>query len=442
MSGVWTIIAGKTDGVNAGFTVKDQKGDVYFLKFDPTGFEGLTSGAELVTSLIMNAAGYNVPHNHMRFVRPDRFVLGAGAKIPGEYGVKREMTESELKKILSRIDSRHDGTVRVLASKAMAGKPVGPFLYKGTRIDDPNDRIPHQHRRELRGYLAIAAWVNNVDILTKNTFDTYIGEPGNGYVQHHLFDFGAALGSGGSRPKVIKDGYELYIDYGEIAENLSTMGFGQPYWATNKGSEFESVGVFEAKNFDPRKWAPWWGNPTWEAITDRDAFWATRIIMRFTNEEIAAIVEAAHYREPEAQEHITRTLIKRRNKFGAIWFNTMTPLDDFTIETNPKTGAPELAFHNLAALYYYAKPTEQRAAYSVESSRGSEMERSKIADRAEGRGAHRISLADYASDAPVHLKIEMNVYRNREKIGAGVLVYAYCWTESQCIITGLERLYQ
>ena len=44
---------------------------------------------------------------------------------------------------------------RAVASKALDGKPVGPFRYYGTRPDDPNDIFPHEHRRELRGLLVV-----------------------------------------------------------------------------------------------------------------------------------------------------------------------------------------------------------------------------------------------------------------------------------------------
>ncbi|MDJ0764965.1 MAG: hypothetical protein QNJ97_18430 [Myxococcota bacterium] len=441
MEGVWTVIAGKTDGVTAGFTIKDRKGEMYFIKFDPPGFEALSTGAEIITTLIMNAAGYNVPHNHLLFVRPDRFVMGDGANIPGEYGVKREMTAADLKKILGRLDWRADGTVRLVASKAMAGKPIGPFLYKGTRSDDPNDRIPHQHRRELRGYHVISAWVNNSDILTKNTFDSYIGEPGKGFVRHYLFDFGSSLGSAGNRPKNIQAGYELYVDYQGIGKNLATLGFEEPYFATNQHSGFESIGIFEASNFDPRRWTPWWGNPTWEAITDRDAFWATRIIMRFTDEEIREIVQQAQYPEPGAETYMTQTLIQRRNKFGAVWFHAMTPLDDFGTVNNPKTGAPELTFQNLAVLYDYAKPFDQIPFYLIESSSEGEMPWAKMAVHAQAPGVHRVPLAEFATAAPTHLKISINLYQGQSRIGGGVDVFAYCWTKQQCIVTGLERLY-
>src|SRR3990172_2819555 len=36
----WTIISAKSSGVTPGFTIRDSKGDVWFIKFDPPGYLG------------------------------------------------------------------------------------------------------------------------------------------------------------------------------------------------------------------------------------------------------------------------------------------------------------------------------------------------------------------------------------------------------------------
>ena len=64
-----------------------------------------------------------------------------------------------------------DGTYRVVASKGISGKDVGPFRYYGTRPDDPNDIHPHEHRRELRAMRVFGAWLNHDDSRAINTRD-------------------------------------------------------------------------------------------------------------------------------------------------------------------------------------------------------------------------------------------------------------------------------
>ena len=45
-----------------------------------------------------------------------------------------------------------------------------------------------------------------------------------------------------------------------------------------------------------------------------DAFWAARIVSRFTDEMIRGVVAKARYSDPKATEYIAATLIKRRDK--------------------------------------------------------------------------------------------------------------------------------
>ena len=45
-----------------------------------------------------------------------------------------------------------------------------------------------------------------------------------------------------------------------------------------------------------------------------DAFWAARLVARFSDEAIRAIVAKARYSDPRAADHIAATLIKRRDK--------------------------------------------------------------------------------------------------------------------------------
>ena len=71
--------------------------------------------------------------------------------------------QSDLPDLLRDVPFRSDGSVQVVASKFLSGKPIGPYDFQGTRSDDPNDIFPHQDRRELRALQIFAAWMNHND---------------------------------------------------------------------------------------------------------------------------------------------------------------------------------------------------------------------------------------------------------------------------------------
>lgn len=72
---------------------------------------------------------------------------------------------------------------------------LGPTRSSGTRDDDANDKIDHEHRRSMRGATVALAWLG-VDQVRPDLFrDVYVGDDGKGFVQHQLRSFEDALGS-------------------------------------------------------------------------------------------------------------------------------------------------------------------------------------------------------------------------------------------------------
>ena len=157
-----------------GFTVRDAAGQVWFLKFDPPGYRGMATGTEVVVTKLFWALGYFVPEVHLASLRPEQLTIDETATITPPSGNKRRFKQSDIDALLRKAHRDPDGSYRVIASKALEGRPVGGFRFYGTRSDDPNDMVPHEHRRELRAYGTFSAWVNHVDSKSINTLDTVI----------------------------------------------------------------------------------------------------------------------------------------------------------------------------------------------------------------------------------------------------------------------------
>jgi hypothetical protein len=308
LEGPWVVVSAKAEGVMPGFVIRDVRGRRYVLKFDPPAYPELASGADMVGSKFFHALGYYVPEDYIVYFERRRLKADTA---PQNHAAPRE---KDIDAALSFLKKDSHGRYRALASLFLEGKLVGPFRFNGTRPDDPNDTIPHEHRRELRGLFVFCAWLNHSDSKSGNTLDTVVTKDGISFVKHHLIDFGGALGSGSIGRKSARDGYEYLIDMKPSVAQLVALGFYAPKWARVRQSKSPAVGRFEAEAFEPEKWKPFVPNLAFQNRLPDDTRWAARQVAAFTDDEIRAIVEAGQYTDPQAVDWIVQTLIARRNK--------------------------------------------------------------------------------------------------------------------------------
>jgi hypothetical protein len=246
------------------------------------------------------------------------------------------MTEADIDEILSRVDRLDDGRWLALASRFLDGTPVGPFRYYGRRKDDPNDRIDHEHRRELRGLNLFAAWINHFDTKQHNSLDMYVTEGERGFVRHYLIDFASTLGSGaaaeGPSPRY---GYEYGFDPKAMLRRTFTLGFVEDRWRRRtRDHGFTEVGYFDTAWFEPDKFRPLQPNNAFARMTDRDAYWAAKIIAAFRDDHIRAIVAAGGYQQPGATDYVAGVLATNRDAIARFYFDRVAPLDFFTVRAD------------------------------------------------------------------------------------------------------------
>jgi hypothetical protein len=324
--GPWTIVAGKSNGVTPGLQVKDSTGQRYFVKFDPPTNPEMASAAEVISTKILYALGYNVPDNRIATLRREDVIIGEGATFKGPDGRKRPLTLNDLDRVLEQAARAPDGSYRIIASRALDGIPVGPFKYEGTRPDDPNDIVAHEHRRELRGLRVFAAWLNHVDTKADNSLDTLIAVGPRTIVRHHLIDFGSTLGSAGVEPMGRRDGYEYAFDKRAAVLALASLGLYVPPWQRIQYPRLPSVGRIDADHFRPERWKPTLKNPAFQKARPDDMFWAARRVMAFTNEAIWSVVQTAQLSDPRASEYLTRVINGRRDAIGRAWLTAVNPV--------------------------------------------------------------------------------------------------------------------
>jgi hypothetical protein len=329
MSKPWRVTSAKSEGVTPGFTIVDGSGRRYLLKFDPPAHAELASAADVISSKFLYALGYNVPENYIVRFRPEQLGLDSESAFVDHYGKRRALTPRDLEGILAKVKAGPDGYIRALASRFIPGSPVGAFRYHGTRSDDPNDTIPHEHRRELRGLRVFAAWLDHDDSRSINTLDTLVDDAGRKYIKHYLIDFGSTLGSATYGPNSPRSGNEYVFEWGAASRQFVSMGFWVPKWAKAKYPDIASAGKFEYSVFDPERWVPEYPNPAFTNMTADDAFWAAKQVMSFSDEDIRAIVSTGEYSDVEAEQWVIQCLIERRNRIGQAFLSRVLPLDRF-----------------------------------------------------------------------------------------------------------------
>jgi len=337
----WTLIREKTSGAHPGFTATDGRGQTWFLEFDPPYFAEGATGAVAIATKIFWALGYNQVESFLTTFDPKKSSIDPKATVRRPSGKRTRFDEDDMNAILESVARRPDGTYRVIAGRLLPGKILGGFEYLGTRPDDPNDLVPHQHRRELRALRVFGAWTNLTDMKAANTIDSVITENGKAIVKHYLQDVGSTFGMCNDRYEWDLS-YEYFYDGDPSLKRLVTFGFGLSPWQTVDYVEYPSVGKFEGKVFDPRKWRPQTPTTAYMEMRDDDAFWAARRIGAFTDDLIRAAVHVGEFSDPKAEKYLGDVLIQRRETIKRVYLTAVNPIVD------PRLDATGLTFENAA----------------------------------------------------------------------------------------------
>lgn len=331
----WTVTDVKVGGFNIGFQIKDAEGRKWLVKLDPKGSPQCGSGAGTVVSRLAWAAGYNIAlYQSITFRREDLVFQTQIASAKDVPTGDPPITEAGLTDLLSHGASSDDGRYFASASLFLPGKPAGPLDLRGHRHDDPNDWYRHRNRRELRGLFVFYSWLNNWDVKDQQTLDMYgKADTPSAHLTHYLLDVDGSLGAAAEGAKPLPYGYEKRVDFPWTMRRLVTLGFVQEPWRrAPQQTGFPAVGNFEAKGFHPKHWEPLEEVPSFRTMTDRDGYWGAKLVASFSDAQIAAALDAAHYEDPRAVPYLQNVLVERRDKIARYWFDRVAPLDFFHVQ--------------------------------------------------------------------------------------------------------------
>lgn len=329
MPGPWRIVGGKRDGANPGFTIRDANGVHYLLKTEGTLQPWRPGAADAIGAAIWYASGYYAPCNVVVHFDPSILERDPDAKIERSNGDEEPLTDAHVAAVLEQALRLPDGRYRASASRFVEGQPISAWRYEGTDSQDPNDVVPHQHRRELRGMYVLAAWTDHVDSRQENTMAAWMSTDGSaeGYVRHYVIDFGDCFGVIHEwDPLVRRLGHSGYLDFEHIVIDFLTLDLiPRPWFQARYGPAGRTLGYYDAFRFVPDRWRPGYPNPAFDRHTERDAAWMARIIARFSDEHIRALVRRGHLEDVVAAE-LAATMIARRDRILERYLTRLSPL--------------------------------------------------------------------------------------------------------------------
>jgi len=356
----WTITREKSAGFAPGFTAKDATGETWFLSFDSPGNPEGATAAMVVASKIFWALGYNQVETFITTVDPARITIDPKATTRRPNGTRTRLTRKDLDAILERAARNANGTYRAAAGRVLPGKVLGPFVYQGTRTDDPNDIVDHEHRRELRALRVFGAWTNLTDLKAGNTLDTLVTVDGRSVIRHYLQDVGSTFGIGANGPHDWDEGFEYFYERDNTLRRLATFGFALSPWQTAKYTTYPSIGRFEADAFDPTTWKPHTPVRAYIEMLADDAFWAARRVAAFDDTLLRAIVHTGAFSDAAAEQHLAAILGQRRDKVVRAYLPAINPIVDPRLEADG-----HLRFDNAAVTAGAADaPSGYRAAWA------------------------------------------------------------------------------
>jgi len=285
------IKSSKGAGTTPGFVVKDARGKKYVLKLDklsPRQPE-ISTAADAIVSRLYWAVGFNAPCNQVIFVDPGDLRVTEKSVEVLNTGGDRPLTRARVDEVLGGATRGPGGKVRLTSSLFIAGEPIGTWRTEGVRKDDPNDVIPHEDRRELRGERLLAAWAGHWDSRGPNTFDAFVkSRDPQGYVLHYFLDFSDSLGGTTARTRWAEPrlGHTTVSDAPRIAVDIVGLGIVRRPWdEVAVDPRYPNLGYFDVAHFDPMEFAPQTPLVRWARAQPQDLAWMARRLARLGGTE-------------------------------------------------------------------------------------------------------------------------------------------------------------
>jgi hypothetical protein len=357
----WTVLELKTAGDTPGFVI-EAGGRRWLFKTDIRRPE-LTTAADAIATRIFHAVGYSTPCNHVVALTADDLVIAPDATRGGDSPEDEPLTRADLAEVLSHALPTPDGRLRGSVSAFIDGEPLGGWRFEGRREDDPNDVVPHEHRRDVRGMYVLSAWLDHVDARAECNFDAWVetGDDGRGHVEHYALDLGDAFGLtwDGSDEVTRRFGHSYYFDLEQIGGDLVSLGIAdRPYREDPSRPPHPVFTYYDVDRFEPDAWRSGYPVRAFEQRTERDSAWMARILSQITVEQLEALVATGRFSRASVARDLVRILRGRQERIFERYLTRLSPLS--FAQVVPQGERSWLCMRDLAVESGIRAPEERR----------------------------------------------------------------------------------
>jgi hypothetical protein len=338
--GSWVIDKGKGEGSTDGFRVVVPGRGKYLFKADDADTPEHSSAAETLGARVYYAAGYYTTCEQVVYFRRSALKLTPGLRWKHNFGDEEDFGPAELEKVLAHCARKGD-LIRMQASAWLSGQNIGGYQYEGTRVDDPNDVVAHDDRRELRAKRLLDAWIDRFDDRRGNTIDMWIADrPGPpdtspGHVIHYQTDTSEALGSEWAwEPISRRLGYSYVLDWRDVTVDLFTAGARLETWDTVRKTPGKAFfAYFNVADFVPEDWKNEYPVAAFSRMTERDGAWMARILAHFDSSTVEVLSRTAQFSDPRDADYLDRVLEGRLRKILERYLTVLSPIAEIHLES-------------------------------------------------------------------------------------------------------------
>jgi hypothetical protein len=143
-----------------------------------------------------------------------------------------------------------------------------------------------------------------------------------------MLDFGDTLGSMWSWDGISRRlGHAYYFDFAEVGRDFVTLGIPRRPWDRAKlGPTGRVLGYFDVERFEPEAWKPGYANPAFSRMSEADGAWMARILARFSNAHVEAMVDTGRFENRAVRDELVRILVGRRDAILRRYLTRLSPL--------------------------------------------------------------------------------------------------------------------